>query len=48
MNEPVIVRLDKSGRRGKAVTLIERLPLHPDGKVEILKDPNGGAAPGAR
>jgi translation initiation factor 1 len=38
MNEPVVVRLDKSGRRGKAVTLVERLPLHPEGKVEILKD----------
>lgn len=31
----VIVRLEK--RRGKVVTLVEDLPMHPEGKVQVLK-----------
>ncbi len=35
--DPVTLRLDKSGRGGKAVTLIAGLQMHPDGKLELLQ-----------
>ena len=37
-NDPVILRLDKSGRRGKIVTLIQGLRLHPEGKETLLRE----------
>jgi translation initiation factor 1 len=35
--EPIIVRLEKSGRGGKAVTLLEGFRMHPAGKEELLR-----------
>ncbi len=37
VNTPVVVRLEKSGRAGKTVTVIENLPLHPEGKDELRR-----------
>jgi translation initiation factor 1 len=40
MKDPflVLIRTDKSGRRGKVVTRVENLPLHPEGKRTVLKE----------
>jgi len=35
--EPVTLRLDRNGRKGKTVTLVEGLKMHPEGKVALLK-----------
>jgi len=34
--EPVSLRLDRSGRKGKTVTLIGGFKMHPEGKEELL------------
>jgi translation initiation factor 1 len=34
--EPLVVRIERSGRGGKTVTLVEGLRMHPAGKEEIL------------
>ncbi len=36
-NDPVILRLDKSGRKGKAVTLVSGIQMHPQGKLDLLQ-----------
>ena len=36
--EPLIVRLERSGRAGKTVTLLEGFRLAPQGKEDLLKD----------
>ncbi len=35
--EPVAVRLDRGGRQGKTVTLIDGLRMHPQGKLDLLR-----------
>jgi translation initiation factor 1 len=35
--DPVYLRLDRSGRGGKTVTLVEGLRMHPAGKEELLR-----------
>lgn len=35
--EPVAVRLDRGGRQGKTVTLIDGLRMHPQGKQGLLR-----------
>jgi translation initiation factor 1 len=34
--EPVVLKIDRSGRAGKTVTLVDGLRMHPDGKLELL------------
>jgi len=34
----VLVRIDNSRRRGKVVTVVVGLPLHPEGKRTLLQD----------
>ena len=33
----VIVRLERAGRGGKSVTLVEGIPAHPEGLASLLK-----------
>jgi translation initiation factor 1 len=35
-SEPLVLRLDRGGRRGKSVTLVDGLRLHPQGKLDLL------------
>ncbi len=34
---PVLVRLEKSGRKGKAVTTLSGFQMHPQGKIDLQK-----------
>lgn len=35
--EPVTVRIDRSGRKGKTVTTVDGLQMHPAGKEELMR-----------
>lgn len=34
--EPVVLKIDKNGRAGRTVTLVDGLRMHPEGKTELL------------
>ncbi len=36
--DPVVLRIEKSGRGGKTVTVLSRLQMHPAGKEELLRE----------
>jgi translation initiation factor 1 len=35
-DEPVIVGIERGGRQGKTVTVVDRLKMHPEGKLQLL------------
>lgn len=35
-DEPLIVGIERGGRQGKTVTVVDRLKMHPEGKLELL------------